>query len=175
MCALRTLLLAGFAVVIGCAGSTESPRAEPGDVGVDAFDASGAEDSRAPRPDVGVSDCPATWPTLGESCTFTSFCEYADYTAADAGLGCRYAFTCNEGRVGRAAALFAAGCPAAPPVNGTSCTCGWHLFGEADGGHCEYPCAGGKIVATCSGTGEWSTGPGNETWSVSGCVAADGG
>jgi hypothetical protein len=169
------VLLVTALSLLGCEQGEAPSRDVPVDVGVDATDASSRGETGA---DAGgrPADCPATSPILDEPCSFTSDCAYFDPTTADAGFGCWFSFACRDGRVARGPIqLFALGCPTERPVNGRSCTCGWHLFGESSFGDCEYPCVGGKMVATCGGGDAWSSGPGSATWSLSSCISTDAG
>ncbi|MFI5296686.1 MAG: hypothetical protein ACHREM_01195 [Polyangiales bacterium] len=124
-----------------------------------------------------TAECPGTLPTLKASCPRGGlFCDYTDPTTSD--TTCRIEVYC-QGTSGWSLSTDASmyGCPAAAPVDGTSCACGWHLLGESFGGSCSYTCGAGEVVATCSGGGTFAAaGADYSRWHVaSSCALADAG
>jgi hypothetical protein len=130
--------------------------------------------------------CPATMPTIGSDCSFvgddksfstTPVCKYHDPTAPSSDAKCKWFLACNGGKVASAGVeTIAVGCPETPPVDGTSCTCGGHGYGESSGGSCTYPCDGGTFVARCDLGGMLSpSAPGSVKWKVTSCGASDAG
>ena len=115
--------------------------------------------------------CPSSMPNLGVPCSFTGICSYPDPNAPTTAL-CNFKLACAGGSVARGDfSAFAVACPTELPTNDTLCTCGFHLFGEASGGVCNFSCGGGSITARCKETG--GLGASGEKWSVSACEAPD--
>jgi hypothetical protein len=83
-------------------------------------------------------ECPLSRPRLGASCVGSSFgsCSYPDLCEDRPRDSSGFdALTCGLG-VWRLSTTYVATCPATEPIDGSSCTCGDHYYGDCKYGDC---------------------------------------
>jgi hypothetical protein len=102
-------------------------------------------------------DCPASRPTPGASCYGYGPCGYTD-TCVDSPTGASTeSFVCTAGTWRSMVEDYVAKCPKTPPVDGSSCACGAHFYGECGYGDCY---GSPTTIARCDPTsGRWSVLP----------------
>ena len=179
---MRGLLLPVTAILLAaCTSTSDVPQSDGAGGGAGTSSEAGTGGSAG-----GSTACPETMPALGSDCSFTGdtdfggtpVCVYEDPTDKSP-TGCLWYLGCPAGKVGSAGMLlFGLGCPTEVPVDGDSCTCGEHLWGEASSpstgtgpasGVCAYPCDGGIILAHCSNGKLAAEAPGSVRWKVDSC------